>query len=174
MVDPALPSLSEWGNFYVIVGSAAAALTGLQFVVIALRTDAIAAAGERAVRAFGTPNVLHFCGVLLIAALLSMPRHGVTSLALCIAGTGIAGVALSGRVLLLARRQDSYTPVLSDWVWHVAMPLFAYAWVTAAAGVLLRSPAVALDILSAGSLVLLFIGIRNAWDSAVWIAAGRR
>jgi hypothetical protein len=173
MVDPALPPLSEWGNFYVITGSAGAALTGLQFVVIALRTETVAAAGEYAVRAFGTPNVLHFCAVLLIAAILSVPGHSVTSLALCIAGTGFAGLALSARVLALARRQSSYTPVLSDWIWHVVMPLVAYASLAVAAAALSRAPAAALDIIAAGSLLLLFIGIHNAWDAALWIAAAR-
>ena len=35
-MPPELPPLTEWETFYVIVGSSAAALTGLQFVVIAL------------------------------------------------------------------------------------------------------------------------------------------
>jgi hypothetical protein len=171
MVDSALPPLAEWGNFYVITGSGAAALTGLQFVVIALRTEAIAEAGERAVRAFGTPNVLHFCGVLLISAILSIPGHTVKSLAVWIAGTGIAGLVVSMRVLALARRQSHYTPVLSDWIWHVVMPLVAYASLVAAAGLLSHSAAIALDLVAAASLLLLFIGIHNAWDSALWIAA---
>jgi hypothetical protein len=174
MVDPGLPPLAEWGNYYVITGSAAAALTGLQFVVIALRTETIAEAGQRAVRAFGTPNVLHYCAVLLVAAILSMPGHSVKSLGLCIAGTGIAGLVLSARVVVLARGQSAYTPVLSDWIWHVAMPLVAYASLTAAAGVLSRRPAEALDLVAAASLLLLFVAIHNAWDSAVWIASGRR
>jgi hypothetical protein len=174
MVDPGLPPLSEWETFYVITGSAGAALTGLMFVVIALRTEAIVEEVEGGVRAFGTPTVLHFGGVLLIAALLSIPHQTITSLALCLGGTGIAGLALSTWVVVQARRQSSYTPVLSDWIWHVAMPLISYAAVGAAAGVLLRRPAVALDMVAGGSLLLLFIGIRNAWDAAVWIAARRR
>ena len=32
--------LADWANFYVITGSAAAGLTGLTFVVIALASDA--------------------------------------------------------------------------------------------------------------------------------------
>ncbi len=172
MVETALPPLSEWGNFYVITGSAAAALTGLMFVVIALRSEVIADV-EGGVRAFGTPTVLHFCGVLLIAAILSIPRHTVTSLALGVGGTGVAGLALTTWVVVQARRQSSYSPVLSDWIWHVAMPPVAYASIAAAAAVLPRWPSVALDMVAAGSLLLLFIGIRNAWDSAVWIAANR-
>jgi hypothetical protein len=174
MLGPNLPPLSEWVTFYVITGSAAAALTGLMFVVIALRTEAIVEGAEGGVRAFGTPTVLHFCGVLLLAAILSIPRQTVASLALCVGGTAIAGLALSTWVVVQARRQSSYTPVLSDWIWHVAMPLVAYATAAAAAGVLLRWPAAALDMIAAASLLLLFIGIRNAWDAAVWIAARRR
>jgi hypothetical protein len=176
VADPSFPPLSEWGNYYVITGSAAAALTGLQFVVIALRSEAIAEAGEGAegaVRAFGSPTVLHFGAVLLVAAIMSIPGQSPSSLVVCVAATGLAGLVFSARVLFLARRQRAYRPVLSDWIWHVAMPCLAYASLVAAAGVLFRSPRVALDVVAAGSLLLLFIGIRNAWDSAVWIASGR-
>lgn len=173
MVPSNLPPLAEWETFYVITGSAAAALTGLMFVVIALRAEAIADV-EGGVRAFGTPTVLHFCGVLLLAAILSIPGQTATSLALCVGGTAVAGLALSTWVVVQARRQSSYAPVLSDWIWHVAMPLVAYATAGAAAGALLRWPAVALDMVAAASLLLLFTGIRNAWDAAVWIAARRR
>ena len=150
MVDPSLPPLSEWETF----------------VVIALRTEAIGEGVEGGVRAFGTPTVLHFCGVLLIAAILSIPRQTVTSLALCVGGTGSAGLALSTWVVVQARRQSSYTPVLADWIWHAALPLLAYASVASAAGVLWRGPAVALDVVAAASLLLLFIGIHNAWDAS--------
>ena len=34
-----MPVVSEWANFYVIVGSSAGALIGLQFVVITLLAD---------------------------------------------------------------------------------------------------------------------------------------
>jgi hypothetical protein len=54
------PSMGGWDNFYVIVGSSAAALTGLQFVVITLigadeaaSTTDSSSAGQR----FGTKAV---------------------------------------------------------------------------------------------------------------------
>ena len=174
MSDPSPLPIGEWGNFYVITGSAAAALTGLMFVVIALRRDATIAAGARAVSAFGTPNVLHFCGALLIASILTVPGHTVTSLAVCLGGTGISGLALSSWVAFQARRQSAYAPVVSDWVWHVALPCVAYATVAAAAPALPRAPSLALDLVAGASLLLVFIGIHNAWDSAVWIATRGR
>jgi hypothetical protein len=172
--EPALPPLSEWETFYVITGSSAAALTGLMFVVIALRTEAMVEAPENAVRAFGTPNVVHFCAVLLLASIISIPGQTVWSLALCVSAAGVTGLGLLGWVVVQARRQQSYAPVLSDWIWHVALPLVAYASLVAAAVVLPRRPALALDVVAAAALLLLFIGIHNAWDAAVWMAARRR
>ncbi|HVP66184.1 MAG TPA: hypothetical protein VMT17_02860 [Anaeromyxobacteraceae bacterium] len=170
MLDPALLPLSEWGNFYVIAGSAAAGLMGLMFVVIALGRNPITAEAQGGVRAFGTPTVLHFCGVLLVAATLSIPRHTATSLALCIGATGVGGLGLSGWVVVQARRQVHYSPLVSDWLWHVAAPFVAYAALTVGALMVRPWPSLALDTVAAASLLLLFIGVHNAWDSAVWIA----
>ena len=39
MTETVLAPLAGWESYYVIVGSSAAALTGLQFVVIALIND---------------------------------------------------------------------------------------------------------------------------------------
>jgi hypothetical protein len=174
MLDPTLASLPAWQTFYVITGSAAAALTGLMFVVIALNTRATIDNLEGGVQAFGTPIVLHFCAVLLLAAVASMPHQTVTSLAVCVGITGACGMALSARVAVRARRQSSYSPVPSDWVWHVVMPFVAYTMAVAAAFALSRHPELALNLIAAGSLLLLFTGIRNAWDSAVYIAAKAR
>src|SRR5450631_932719 len=67
-----LPLLDRWDNFYVIVGSSAAGLTGLTFVVIALASDAkvVRLSG---LRTFITPIVSHFGTALWISALLCIP-----------------------------------------------------------------------------------------------------
>src|SRR5918911_1734824 len=75
--------LDAWESFYVIVGSSAAALTGLQFVVITLGAERHATS-ESATRAFGTPTVVHFCVVLLVAAILSAPWHALSSVAVAL------------------------------------------------------------------------------------------
>src|SRR5690348_7749139 len=50
-----------WENFYVIVGSSAGALIGLQFVVITLLSGRPAGPGQQeAGAAFGTPTIVHF------------------------------------------------------------------------------------------------------------------
>ena len=73
MEQAALSPLAAWESFYVIIGSSAAALTGLQFVVIVLGAEVNALTDVSGTRAFGTPTVVHFCAVLLISAILSAP-----------------------------------------------------------------------------------------------------
>src|SRR6185437_176687 len=55
--------LSEWDSFYVIVGSAAGALVGLQFVVMTLIAERPPVRSPEAGSAFATPTVLHFSSV---------------------------------------------------------------------------------------------------------------
>jgi hypothetical protein len=72
-MDVASP-LEAWANFYLIVGSSAGALTGLQFVVMTLTAEIVppSSRGE-SVAAFGTPNVVHFCAALLVGSILCIP-----------------------------------------------------------------------------------------------------
>ncbi len=60
--------LKAWESFYVIVGSSAGALIGLQFVVITLIAESRMRSTGHELAAFGTPTVLHFVAVLLIAS----------------------------------------------------------------------------------------------------------
>lgn len=51
---------------------------GLQFVVVTLIADMPMGPGAaQAGQAFGTPTIVHFGAVLLVAAILSAPWHGV-------------------------------------------------------------------------------------------------
>jgi hypothetical protein len=52
--EPARTALAAWESFYIIVGSSAGALTGLQFVVIALIADSKTPSSSPEIAAFGT------------------------------------------------------------------------------------------------------------------------
>jgi len=77
--EAALSPLVAWESFYVIIGSSAAALTGLQFVVIALVAESRTRSTSREIAAFGTPTIVHFCAVLLVSAILSAPWRALTN-----------------------------------------------------------------------------------------------
>jgi len=171
-MEPIAP-LVAWENFYVIVGSSGAALTGLQFVVIALVAESPMRGSSREIAAFGTPTVVHFCAVLLISAVLSAPWGALLGPAIALGCGGIAGVAYAVVVVIRARAQTGYKPVLEDWLWHVIFPFIAYATLFVAALFLRRHPIPSLFSVGASSLLLLFIGIHNSWDTVTYIAAGR-
>ena len=170
MEDAVRTSLTAWESFYVIIGSSAAALTGLQFVVIALVAESRFKSTSREIAAFGTPNVVHFCAALIVSAVLSAPWRSLTSVAAILAALGVAGVIYSAIVVHRARRQKGYKPVLEDWIWHNILPFVAYLTLLVAGVLLTRDPAGALMMVGAVSLVLVLIGIHNAWDTVTYIA----
>ena len=169
-----IPALTHWESYYVIVGSSAAALTGLQFVVMTLIADSRLAASSRTIAAFGTPTVVHFGTTLILAAVLSAPWHSFTGAAWCTALVGIGGIVYGGLVVRRARAAGDYQPVAEDWIWHTILPIFAYTAVFIASIELPGSPDAALFVLAGASLLLLFIGIHHSWDTVTYITLAQR
>lgn len=166
--------LGSWESFYVIVGSSAAALTGLQFVVIALVADTPGFGTADSVAAFGTPTVVHFCLCLFLSALLSAPWPTLTPVIWLLLAAAVAGVLYTLIVLRRARRQTGYQAVAEDWLWHAILPLCAYGSLIGAALGLALDHTGALFLVGAVALLLIFIGIHNAWDAVAFIAVQDR
>lgn len=166
--------LKGWDNFYVIAGSSAGGLTGLTFVVIALAADArrIRASG---LRVFVTPIILHFSVVLALSAFLSMPHPRVLLLSLGLGVAAIVGLAYCALIVKNMPKQDSddYSPVLEDWIWTAILPVVAYTLLLVAAFETWAHIERALYAVAVATLGLLFIGIHNAWDIAVFMTTNR-
>lgn len=165
--------LTSWESFYVITGTAVAALTGLQFVVITLGAQMNRGSTETN-RVFGTPTIVHFCTVLFIAAVLSAPWPSLAGVALVLGLCGVAGLLYAAVILRIVRRQTTYTPVLEDWLCHFTLPPIAYAILLIAALMIQSDPSGSLFVVAGAVLLLLFVGIHNAWDSATFIALNLR
>jgi hypothetical protein len=163
-------ALASWESFYVIVGSSAAALTGLMFVVITLAAERWSGQTEPAVAAFATPTVVHLCAALLVSASMSAPWRTIEAAGLAVGIAGAAGVAYTLIVTRRAHRQTNYRPVLEDWVWHALIPFVAYlSYAIAGLGAHARS-LTSEFVIAAGTLLLLFCGIHNSWDSVTYNA----
>jgi len=166
-------ALAGWESYYVIVGSSAAALTGLQFVVIAVVADVSQRASDDQIGAFATPSIVHFCVALLTSAALSAPWRRLESAAIVLGIVGLAGLLYAAIVIRRARRQAGYAPVFEDWLWHAALPIVAYGLMFTGALALVSHEHEALFLVGASTLLLVFIGIHNAWDTVTWIALSR-
>ena len=173
-MDDALHStLAGWTDFYLITGSAAAALTGLQFVVqTLLASEPVRPIGgsdpEGGIAAFSSPTIVHLSLALVISALLCVPWPGYQSLRVALALLGAGAVGYTLNVLRRARAQQSYTPVLEDWLWHFLLPVAAYGAVLLAAFFFHRGVDGPLFAVGAATLLLLCIAIHNAWDTVTY------
>jgi len=166
-------ALAAWNSFYVMIGSSAAALTGLMFVVISLVRTNGGTPSEGGIAAFSTPTVLHFSCALFIAAVMAAPFRAALPIAVLIGIAGLAGTVFCWRVAWRSARLDSYKPDADDWTWHVALPTLAYLALVAGAIMLVSGVDGALDAPAAGVTLLIFIGIHNAWDVVTFLALGK-
>ncbi len=167
--------LAGWENFYVIVGSSAGALIGLQFVVMTLIADIPARQGiEQAGSAFATPTIVHFGAVLLLAGIQTAPWGGLRPVALVWSILGICGLIYMAVTTWRMRFQTAYRPVLEDWIFHSLLPLIAYALLSVSAFSARFDERSSLFGVAASAMLLLFIGIHNAWDAVTYHVLVRR
>jgi hypothetical protein len=161
--------LDGWENFYVIVGSSAGALIGLQFVVITLiAAKPIARVDAQAGGAFATPSVVHFGVVLFLSAIVSAPWNGISTVAVLRGLVGLCGVVYVVAVARRMRVQSAYQPVFEDWLFHVLLPFAAYTVLAISTYAAHSYERPALFLVGAAALLLLFIGIHNAWDAVTY------
>src|SRR3954464_9805646 len=122
-----MAEFAEWESFYVILGGGAAALIGLQFVVLTLIADNPQVASPEAGAAFGTPTIVHFATALRLALIVRVPWYTITPAALL---WGLVGLGGAFYAVLVARRmvaQRAYKPDAEDWLFHFVLPMVAYA-----------------------------------------------
>src|SRR6266513_1811947 len=105
-----MSEFAEWESFYVIVGSAAGALIGLQFVVLTLIAERPPLRAADAGAAFSTPTIVHFGTALLLSAILRAPWQAVTPVAALWGFVGLSGAVYTGIVARRMRVQTAYRP----------------------------------------------------------------
>jgi len=74
-------------------------------------------------------------------------------------------------VIVLLRRilgQSAYKPDAEDWTFHVALPLLSYLLLALTPVPSLAYEREILFAIGGGALLLLFIGIHNAWDAVAY------
>jgi hypothetical protein len=84
---------------------------------------------------------------------------------------GLVGFCGMVYIAVVARRlrvQTTYKPVFEDWLFHVLLPLAAYAMAAASAFMAQSLARPATFVIGAAALLLLFIGIHNAWDAVTY------
>ena len=160
---------AAWENFYVIVGSSGGAMIGLQFIVITLIAEMRKRTSIDSIRAFGTSTIMHLGGAFLVSAIMSAPWPSIYTLSIALSICGLTGLSYGMIATHRAGRQQDYHPVWEDWLWFFILPTSIYVVLFIAALLLHTTAPLALYLIAAAALGLLFVGIRNAWDTVTYL-----
>jgi len=158
-----------WSEFYFLLGSSAAGLIGLLFVVVTLTAGAQNQSTERGRHLFMTPVVFHFAVVLTISALCTSERMGSQILSLVIGAASVIGLLYMGNGAIQLRN-PKVTQHWTDFWYYGALPLLGYALMLVSAIAVGMRVDWAPMALAGVILSFLLLGIRNAWDLVTWIA----
>ncbi|HEY1462866.1 MAG TPA: hypothetical protein VGF44_05565 [Terriglobales bacterium] len=169
--------LGKWDNFYVIVGSAAGALIGLQFVVLTLIAERPSTGTAEAGAAFASPTIVHFYHCVVVVGALQVPWQTINVIAILWSLTGLCGAIYTLLVVRRMQKQSAYKPMFEDWMFHVLLPLIAYVGLALTFFATPGHTTEALFGVGGAALLLLCIGIHNAWDNVSYhvlvVRAGR-
>jgi hypothetical protein len=163
-----------WDNYLVMMGTASAGLIGLLFVVITLTSGFDRNNALRGQTLYMTPTMVTFAVVFAISAVAEMPRlplgafAGLATLAL---GLGFYN-AVRASLGIANPRAGSPVPHWTDFWMYGATPGGLYALGLLATWLFWRGSHDAAAALFGLLLILLLVGVRNAWDLITWIAPG--
>jgi hypothetical protein len=163
--------LAPWHEFYVLLGTAAAALVALLFVAASIAAGYLSAARSSPTRTYTSPIVFHYTYVLFLSLAALIPANTDWSLA-GIIGVG-AAFALGYSCFIFVRVMRGSAVDLDDRLSYGASPLVAYAAVLAASIFIFEQSDVGPPLLAAALILLLLINIRNAWDLMLFFAQRR-
>ena len=169
MIDHLPKQLEAWHDFYLVVGTGAAALTGLLFVIVSLGPHVVAGHRRPGVRAFISPVATCFTFAFVTAALMLAPGFSSETIGWSLTAAGLGGIVYMMWTRVSQRWRENNLVTL-DWVWFVAMPHVCFALFFGSGIGILKHWALALHGVGFAAVLLIVVGIRNAWDLVLWVA----
>jgi hypothetical protein len=161
-----------WENYFFMLGSAAAGLVGLLFVVVTLTAGFERSQALRGQAIYMTPTMVHFAVVFSICAVAVMPKlpaPAIAAFAALALGLGLVNAARACHGIANPR-SDLPASHWSDFWMYGATPALLYLAGLALCALVWIGVAWAPEGLAGLLLVLALVGIRNAWDLVTSIA----
>ena len=101
---------------------------------------------------------------------MSAPFRSFVPIAIILGFVGAAGLLYVLRIMQRTTKLQTYQSDAEDWTWHIILPFIAYATIVAGAIALHADPSRALFAPAGAVLLLIFVGIHNAWDVVTYLA----
>jgi hypothetical protein len=169
-----MATMQSWHDFFLLTGTAAATLLGLVFVAasIAATIPNEKLGDDRSRQLWVLPIVWAFVRVLVVSAMGVIPGQTTVSFGYLLLVLAILDLGRMVRITVGMRDHHLSTERLSaaDWGWYVVYPSVSSIVLAAAGLALARGFSFPVQLLAAGLLGHLVVGVHNAWELADWLA----
>lgn len=160
-----------WHDYFFMIGSSAAALIGLMFVVVTLTAGRDRGEVERGKKLYTNPIVCHLAVVLLLSGAAVAPTLSVTlfgAAALAIGLIGLVGcIAIAVGISRICA--TGYADAFDIW-WYGIVPAAIYLGLAVASAGVLSGVTWAVSAVAAILMALLLVSIHNEWDLVTFLA----
>jgi hypothetical protein len=152
----------RWHDAYLLLGTAAAALTGLVFVALSIHLRAIA--GDRFQRARGEYLTFGLIYITVVSALVLIPGQGDDALGIELLVGGVVGALITGLPLARMWQLVSWTPIFRA---RVVVAAVAVGLDLAAGASLIARHGGGLYLLIAALMLAMVANVSGAWNLLV-------
>lgn len=160
-----------WDNYYLMVGSAAAALIGLMFVVVTLTAGRDTPANERGKHLYTSPIVWHLGVIVVLSGAAAAPSITPKVFAAIAGGLALIGIGAGIRIALgIAKHPGAPEAPLFDLFWYGVAPALVYLGMLGSAVVIVVGTSWATAALAADLMALLLVSIHAEWDLVTYLA----
>jgi hypothetical protein len=159
--------IAEWRDFYVMIGTAAGAIIGATFVVATL-AGTLDSKRDAGIRGFITPSAVNLGVVLVGAGVLAAPNVPSVFFDIVFGFGGLAGIVYG---IVVITRIWAFPLDIPDISFYIVLPILSYVGFVLAAWWDWKygDGDAPLRILACAFVLLLVVGMRNAWDMATFM-----
>jgi hypothetical protein len=163
--------MEGWSDYFFMIGSSAAALIGLMFVVVTLTAGRNRDEVERGKQLYTSPIVWHLAVILVLSGAAVAPGVPSRLYGLAAGVFALLGIAIGLRSATgIARRPGAPEAATFDVCWYGIAPAVVYAGLLVAAFGLVAHHAWGAAAVAADLMSLLLVSIHAEWDLVTYLA----
>lgn len=160
-----------WSDYFFMIGSSAAALIGLMFVVVTLTAGHNSDQVERGKHLYTSPIVWHLAAVLVLSGAAIAPAMSPNLFGSVSGALALLGIAIGVRSAVgITRRPGAPDAAGFDMFWYGVAPALVYVGLAIGAIAVLRHQSWAASLVAADVMALLLVSIHAEWDLVTYLA----
>jgi hypothetical protein len=160
-----------WSEYFFMIGSSAAALIGLMFIVVTLTAGRDRKEVEQGKHLYTSPIVWHLAAVLVLSGAAITPIITPKWFGAAAGGAALLGMAIGLRSVFGIRRFAGAPDSQGfDMLWYGGAPATVYLGMMVAAVAIFSGRSWGLAAIAADLMALLLVSIHAEWDLVTFLA----